>query len=1355
MIRTEQMKQAMAAMNAAEISQDAAALEKAKQQLADKQDPAEGHEEKALSLLKGALGEDPKNSRAASLLAQYQYEDHHYPEALAAYEQTQKLGEMPGELALTAANVLIADTARQPDHDARFADAQKVLEAYLKEHPKDARTLVAIGQVMLEQNNIEGANKMADAANAAASGDLDAEILLINCRLREKKTAEALALIKPMTNGHSNVPQVWYLLGLTNSDLGDYHGAEDAFRKALALNGSFLPARRALLINEIRSGNNEAASSLASQVLRDDRYYMPAWSVTVETLRKQGQSDRARALLTNLANDAGVPAEDKADLVQLLVDVGATGAAAKVLETLPANDHTTLQLKASVAAAGGDNSNARQLMAQALAADPNNAEMRLQYANMLLNADLRADARGQFDQLAKQTLTADESLQLARGYLVLRLPEQSAGVTKKLLDDQPKNVEALGLQEQAQNMLNGGNGAANAGAATTATQPNALANVNPDQATVGETLRLAVAALGQKDYTQALSLARGGLAKDNANAELHQAAARALAGLGQYDQAVEEIAAAAAMQPDSAGPCAVFVNLFPGADQAAKGLAYAGRLLSINPALGVWAMGRLAENSGQPDLGLRYYNDGIANANRTTDPTAAKEVLFGAVLDLHAAQKDSAAIKKAADEFAKEGRFEVSARLAATNALLAAGDRAGAEQQLSAATEAVKRGGLPARAILAVARNWITLGQPGRAEALLKGQVEAGNSEPQVLGAYASLVQRSNPDAALAIVEKISQQDPGNPQFKTALAESQAAVGDYAAAFRTLDDVRGMGETGRQLATTSRLRLLIGLGLLNAASGELSADEGGGKAGADDYTSMLAIGQGWAEVKRPAEARKILMQIPGYAGEYPAAQMSLATLDEDAGHADAAVKSLEGLRAKQPNVAAGALFQAYLKDGHPEVALELARSLRGMAAANTAPWRTATLYAAAAAREARQYGDAVELLMSMDGASQKESALDLALLQLLENKPADAAKSAAMLGNAGPMYNRTTLSMLANVDGGDRSAVTDGMPSAVYAVLANMTGEEQKRAISAMEKNSNVFAGDVENVLAEVGSSPDGAMKLRAIALAQRLNEAGWSTSALAVLDDLDKTTGNVGGPNRALTISMVQRAQALLTMQRNEEAKGVMAGLASRLQSDGEKVGPTVRILLASEASREERYADALKLLEPLASLNRASVLTTMATMHEKLGQLDEAIALHRQVRKLDPGNVLAANNLAYTLAAAKPGDKAALAEARQAIEFAIDATSKSGRVVPAFQDTLGWIEILSGEAATGTNRIARVMPAMRLDPAVHYHLGMGYAKVGQADLARLNLQDVEYLAKEKQGVAEVPMATAALRSLGGVGAE
>ncbi|HUO07111.1 MAG TPA: tetratricopeptide repeat protein, partial [Phycisphaerae bacterium] len=1351
-IRSERKKRAEAALNAAETSRDSAALSNAQKELATLKEPVSAEEEESLALLRSALEREPKNARGASLLAQYEYEDRHYPEALAVYEQRKRVGDCPQELVLTTANVLIADSVRQPDHDRRIADAQKVLEAYLADHPKDARILVALGQVMLEQNLIADANKKADRANAEAPGDLDAQILLINCRLREKKTADALALITPLTNAHSNVPQIWYLLGLADSDSGDFRGAEDAFRKSLALNPGFLPARRSLLSNEIRSGNNAAAVLLASEVLRDDRYYMPAWSVTVESLQKQGQADRARALLTNLANDPEFPKENKADLVRMLVEAGAACVAEQVLATLPANENAMLQLKASVAAAAGDDANARELMVKALAGDPTNAELRLQYAAMLLNANLRADARAQFDQLSKEKLTADESLQLARGYLALRLPEESAAITTQLLAEQSKNVEALSLNERAEQMQSGGLAAKGGGDWNSATQPSSLANVGTDQATVGDTVRLGLAALDQKNYTQALSLARAGIARDGANAGLHQIAARALAGLGQYDQAVEEVAAAANTQPDSTSSFSVFVGLFPTADEAAKGLAYAGRLLSINPALGDWAMGRLAETSGQADLALRYYNDGINSANRTTDPTAAKEVLYGAVLTLHAARKDAAAIKKAAEQFAGDSTFAVSARLAATSSLLAVGDRAGAEEELGRATDVLNDGNAPARVALAVAQSWMTLGNTDRAEALIQKQVEGGNKDPELLATYAGLLRRTDPTKALGIVQELVKQDPSNPQFRVMLAEAQATCGEDAAAFRTLDDAGSMGETGRQLATAGRLRLLISLGLLNAAADELSTHQTAttpppSPVPQDDYASMLAIGQAWAEVHRPGEARKSLAAIPTYAAEYGAAQVSLASLDVDEGRADAAVKTLEKLQAVWPNAAAIPLYRAYVRVGAPQAALELARSLRNLAPVNSAPWRTATLYAAAAAREGRQYGDAVDLLNSLDDAARKGAALDLSLLQILEGKGEDAVKSAANLSDAAPAYNRRTLQILAaGGRAGDR-LLSEGMPSTVYAALAAMTPAERRAGMApphplAVKRNPNVLAGDVANVLAEVGEGVESSGKLQQLALAARLNEAGWSTSALEVLDRLDKETGD-----RVLTGSLVERVRALEAMKREEEAKRVLGELASRV--DSPNAGPTVRVVLAEAAAKEERYADALKLLEPLAGLNRPGILTTIATMQEKLGRLDEAIAIHRQIRKLDPGNVLAANNLAYTLAAARPEDKAALSEARKEIQFAIDQTSGGGRVIPAFQDTLGWIEILSGEAAEGTQRIARVMPALRLDPAVHYHLGMGYAKIGQGEMARLHLQDVQFLAPAKQAIPELPMATAALKSL------
>ncbi len=735
LIVTDQAHQANAALEAAQIAQDGPAIAQAQQQLAALGE-ATAHLNEAMAHLKSALQQDPKNSNAARLLAQYDYENHDYAAALIVYQQLKSQNTVSQELAITAANSLITDAARQPDRLKRFADAQQVLEAYLADHPKDARILVAIGQVLLEQNKNADAAKMADRATTEVPGDLDAQILLINCRLREKKTTEALALITPLTNNNSNVPQVWYLLGLANSDAANYPAAEDAFRKALSLSPGFLPARRALLTNEIRSGNTEAATTLAAQLLRDDRYYMTAWAVTIDSLRKAGQSDRARGLLTSLAEDPALPAEAKPDLIRLLAENNAAFAANSLLNTLPAADPETTRLKASVAAASGDNANALALMSQALSTDTGNAALRLQYADLLLTTNRAADARAQLDLLAQsQTpLTGDESLHLARNYLALRLPAQSAAITQKLLAAQPQNGEARALDEQAHTLLTGGPAA-----------PAAPTEVAADDATIDDTLHLATAALSKKDYSTALSLARGALGKDATNPRLHEVAARALAGLGQIDQAVEEVASAAGAQPDSPAAFSVFVSLFPDPDAAAKGLAYAGRLVSINPALGGWAMGRLAETSGQPDLALRYYNDGLSSTNRVTDPTAAKQELYTAILALNTSRKDAAGLQKSAEQFAQDRPFAISVRLTAAGDLLSLGDRSAAEQQLTILTDALSPTANSPRVTLAVAQSWLAFGHPDRARTLIEKQIAAGNKDPQLLAADASLLQQSDP----------------------------------------------------------------------------------------------------------------------------------------------------------------------------------------------------------------------------------------------------------------------------------------------------------------------------------------------------------------------------------------------------------------------------------------------------------------------------------------------------------------------------------------------------------------------------------------------------------------------------------
>jgi predicted Zn-dependent protease len=1326
-IEDEGRRLAKASLEVATAAGDQTAIGRATSDLAVFADPEGAHQTKAKELLNEAWKLDPADPRAPKLLAQYAFQDHQYADAEAVYDAAVKAGgekAVSQELAIVQANALMADTARQPDKDKRFADAQGVLEAYLKENPDDARVVVAVGQVMLERNNTAGASEMANRALGKPDADIDAQILLVNVLLREKKTAEALKLVTPLTSSRAGVPQVWYLLGLATADTGNYRAAGDAFRKAISLNGGYALAKRALLTNDIQDGNMAEAQQLATQMNQDDRYFIPAWAVTCENLREHGQVDQAQRMLTSLASDPELPPDARPDLVTLLVSMRATAAADALLKSLPPDDPSTLRLRAQNAVATGNFTMARGLLETAVKGDPKNVPMRLEYASLLANAGFNGDARAQLDEIVKGPVTPEEALRVARGYLTLRLPDQAQAVLKPVLAEQPAHAEAGNLQAQATAMKNG--------------TPIAATGINPDQATPAETLHLAQQALDQKDATRALSLSLNGLAKDSSNWGLHLVAGRALGTLGKTDKAIDELVAAANAQPNSIECYSAFVALFPTPDAARSGLGFTGRLETINQAMADWTMGKLAETSGQDDLARKYYVAGLDASNRLTEPRQAKDALYTAIINLEASRKDAAALAKAADLYAgKDAFFAPGIRILAADQLMALGDRAAASAQLDRVTASLPKDAAP-NVLMAVVQRRVGMGQADKARSLLEPRASADNADPRLIDAYASLLQESDPAAALKARQTLVKRDPQNPQYRVALAETMAQLGDAPGAMATLDEVQAMGETGRELATAARIRYLISMGLLKTAEQELASVKG-----AQDYASRLAVGRGWLELKKTDDARKALSSIPAYAAEYPAAQIALAAIDTEAGNTDASVKALTELSKTSPAAAQQAsvpLFHTLIRAGKQSVAMELARSQREQLAPHSPEWRNWTLLAAMAAREGKDYDVAVQMLDTLDPETRAASALDVALLRLLQGKPADALAAGKTLNNDAPSYNQTFVAQQSGNDKGNARTLGDAMPSVVLSTLAAMPAPERAGQLAAIAKNPHVFAGDVQTLLNEVGSGDDSGPRLMKLALANRVLEAGWSTAAL------DLAAADAEGA-KPLTAAMILKHQALTSLHRTADADKVRDALATQFKSNGD-AAPTVRVLLAASWGKEGRYADALQVLQPLEQTGRSDILTTLATLQEKLGHLDQAVALHRRVRAADPNDVIAANNLAYTLVAAHPDDKATLAEARKHIEFAISKAPQ----VKVFQDTLAWIEILSGQAADGTARLAKALPAMRLDPAVHYHLGVGYAKIGQAALARMNLQNVAVLASDEKASATVPevaMATEALKSL------
>jgi len=122
------------------------------------------------------------------------------------------------------------------------------------------------------------------------------------------------------------------------------------------------------------------------------------------------------------------------------------------------------------------------------------------------------------------------------------------------------------------------------------------------------------------------------------------------------------------------------------------------------------------------------------------------------------------------------------------------------------------------------------------------------------------------------------------------------------------------------------------------------------------------------------------------------------------------------------------------------------------------------------------------------------------------------------------------------------------------------------------------------------------------------------------------------------------------------------------------------------------------------------------LASVQQRLGQTDAAIAEYEDLLQRNPRSDVAANNLAMLLANFRK-DPASLDRAK-----ALTARfSESAN--PAFLDTYGWVLYKRGDAAASVPVLERVVAKAANDPVARYHLGMAQSQLGSSAAARDNL--------------------------------
>jgi len=147
------------------------------------------------------------------------------------------------------------------------------------------------------------------------------------------------------------------------------------------------------------------------------------------------------------------------------------------------------------------------------------------------------------------------------------------------------------------------------------------------------------------------------------------------------------------------------------------------------------------------------------------------------------------------------------------------------------------------------------------------------------------------------------------------------------------------------------------------------------------------------------------------------------------------------------------------------------------------------------------------------------------------------------------------------------------------------------------------------------------------------------------------------------------------------------------------------------------------------------------LASAHSEQGQIDLAMAAYETTLRLNPRNLLAANNLAVLLVDHK-GDPSSLQRA-----FALSRDFEKEAPHPLFIDTLGWVRFKMGQQEEAIRLMKDAVAKSPETSVLNYHLGIAFFQSGKLAEARTYLSKALKHADQFDGRREAEHALAHIR--------
>lgn len=140
----------------------------------------------------------------------------------------------------------------------------------------------------------------------------------------------------------------------------------------------------------------------------------------------------------------------------------------------------------------------------------------------------------------------------------------------------------------------------------------------------------------------------------------------------------------------------------------------------------------------------------------------------------------------------------------------------------------------------------------------------------------------------------------------------------------------------------------------------------------------------------------------------------------------------------------------------------------------------------------------------------------------------------------------------------------------------------------------------------------------------------------------------------------------------------------------------------------------------------NDSQAYTLLGSLEEAQGDQSKAIDNYKKALSIQPEQPIAANNLAYLMV-----------ETGQNLDVALSLAQVARRVLPnspSTADTLAWVYYQKGNYTSGRDLLEDAIKADPTNAAMHYHLGMIYAKLSNNSDAVIQLKKASSLAPNTQ---------------------